>query len=123
MDHVPAAQPSFWDRFRFFLERFLRMQAIGASMFYNENSSSVPVGRPLAESEKIESKLIHLESAAVHLWWGEPVSRWTNDPYLERLRRATPELRAQALAKYGFTEADYEKWLVRYADTAPSAVT
>jgi hypothetical protein len=122
MDACPhVAQPGFWERLAFFLERFVRLQQIGAGATYGMENGAPLVGRPLTEAEQAEGEYIRLLSAVRHLSWGVSTSRWTQDSYLERLQRATPELRARALAECHFAEADYERWLMHFGDTVPPA--
>ena len=117
MDTCPyVAHPTFGERFSFLIERFLRMQEIGMRTISDSLGSVASIDRPLTEAELEQSKLISCSSAVKHLSWGETESRWSHDRYLDRLKSATPELRAKALAEHGCTETDYLIWLEMYAD-------
>lgn len=112
-----VVHPSFLERLLYLFERLIRMQQVGANATYGMENSMPIVGRPMTEAETIESELIRLDSAVRHLSWGETTSNWSNDRYLDRLMKATPELRIRALEERGFTEADYERWQELYAET------
>ncbi len=124
MDTCPhVVHPTFGERFFFLIERILRLQEIGmrASSDFTQPTSSI--ARPLSEAELEQSELIRCSSAVKHLSWGEPESRWSHDRYLDRLKAATPELRAKALAEHDCTETDYRIWLEMYAGPDQSAET
>lgn len=117
MDTCPyAVHPTFGERFSFLIERFLRLQEIGMRAISDFTQPTSAIDRPLSESELEQSELISCSSAVKHLSWGETVSRWSHDRYLDRLKSATPELRAKALAEHDCTETDYRIWLEMYAD-------
>lgn len=111
-----VVHPSFLERLAFLFVRWSRMQQIGESVTYGMENAAPLVGRPLTAAELDESELIRCSSAVWHLAYGETVSRWGGDSYLERLVKAKPELRAKALEEHGQSEADYEDWLTRYAE-------
>lgn len=114
-----AAHPSLWERLAFLVKRFARMHQVGANVTYGIENQLPLFGRPLIQVELDQSELIRLSSAVWHLAYGETVSRWSEDSYLERPVRAKPELRQKALEEHGLTEADYDDWLEVYAVPQP----
>ena len=74
---------------------------------------------PPTELERERAERVLLSSAVWHLGFGETTSRWSCDSYLERLKKAKSELRDEALALHGRTEADYRDWLLRNVNPEP----
>ena len=110
-----AAHPGFLERLAFLIERFARLQQVGSTTTTYGLESGSPLSlRPMNETELAESTAIGLSSAVWHLQYGETHSRWSQDSYLERLQKATPEQRQKALAEHGWTEADYDHWVKHY---------